>query len=114
MAQRLRPFCTVGSPRSSMSPTMCRVEEPQLLQGADRALAAVRRHYTAAKPRLVQAYAGLTHHITPFDRILEWHRARLVNRAAQHAWGDEHHPASGIVLAHEAREHRLVPARPRS
>jgi hypothetical protein len=62
---------------------------------------------------LVQTHARLPNRVAPLDRILELDRLRLVDRPAQRARRDEHHLRLRIVRAHEAREDRLVPARPR-
>src|SRR5262245_65338711 len=54
------------------------VEEAQLLQPADRALAAVRRDYSAAETRLMEPDSRLPHGVAALDPLFEWHGLGLV------------------------------------
>src|SRR5215218_3403440 len=91
-----------------------RIEGAELFQPADRALAAIRGHHSAAEASLMEPDAHLSNRITALQRIFDRRGRGLVDRSAQRAGSDKHHPPRRIVLAYVAWEDRLVPTRSRS
>src|SRR3954470_9343567 len=83
---------------------VCRVEQTQLAQAANRTSAVIGGHHSTAKPCLVEPGARLTNCISAFDRILEFDGLGLVDRAGSSTWGHDHAPRNRIVAAHKAWE----------
>ncbi|MGH3093697.1 MAG: hypothetical protein ACRDOG_15415 [Gaiellaceae bacterium] len=70
------------------------VQEADLLQPADRALAAVRGDDAAAEPCLVEPHLDVADDVATLDRIVEERGLLLVHGPHHLALRDEHHPCS--------------------
>lgn len=94
------------------------VEQPKLLEPADRALVAVGRQNLTAKAPLMDPDVRLADDVSPLDRVGDPRRLSVVERAAHRAGLDENTEGCGIVgddgsrappnLAGRARERSLA------
>lgn len=115
IAQRLSPFRDHGlAARIQVPHDVRRVEEPELLEAADRAPLAVRRDHHRTEAPLVHAGDGLADRVAARERVVEEQRCRVGQRRVPDAdaRADWHAPLRGTVLGHVVRVVRLVPARP--
>ena len=112
MEQRLRPFATTASPRSSRSPEdVRRIEKPDLLEPAHRTAIAVGRKHEAPETALMHAHAHLPRRVPALDRLVERDRLALVERPNQLPERDHDGPRGRIVRDHVTRIRHLVAAR---